>query len=614
MQKAEETRPSLTRNFYGDISFIRGLINLTCASEDRLFAGQKLTFKDYKSLRDFDDLELKDDAEIGNVQVLKWEAREDWFDSLSTERAEKAVKWLIKIRSDSQVLTNIEGKFFLTVPIGEYFLEGKYELVEVVDTSAHTDNNMEAPGIETNTGKKLGAKPWLLFECDNFISSSWVFNETYYFRAGRGHINPLEIPILKDLADHHQQKEVEEGVLSSDKLVSCNLHNELLKLVLALQDSQDPKDYHPHSKQVVQDLVHPALFCYVAGESYVPEVWEPILESLPVRNSNDVFHNKTSDIFGRDYEDSKYQWLPTDVAVEMDGRARFLSPVNNLSSDQVKLNESLEQLLTLAVPLFEEALGFVNRIGPLMHPAVEQGYDEIKAVGLTKSLFVPLRGKQIQVIPKIVTYHLNPGQVYEGVWHVEGMSHENIVATGLYILNRGQNLAGGELMFKRQYSSEENGHFLMTVPQRRNKYVSEMIVQGWQPLGKLATPQCRFIVFPNSHAHKLTKLKNLGKEPATRTIVVFFLVHPAVSLISTAHVPCQNWTLNRQAAKALMEKQMEIWGLASDKCESALQEILEFAKWGFTIEEAKNHRLELMKERKYNKQTWNIREVELCEH
>jgi hypothetical protein len=31
-------------------------------------------------------------------------------------------------------------------------------------------------------------------------------------------------------------------------------------------------------------------------------------------------------------------------------------------------------------------------------------------------------------------------------------------------------------------------------------------------------------------------------------------------------------------------------------------------------EEAVEHRLELMKERKFNKQDWNIREIELCEH
>jgi len=31
-------------------------------------------------------------------------------------------------------------------------------------------------------------------------------------------------------------------------------------------------------------------------------------------------------------------------------------------------------------------------------------------------------------------------------------------------------------------------------------------------------------------------------------------------------------------------------------------------------EEAMEHRLGLMKERKYTKQDWNVRDIELCEH
>ena len=43
---------------------------------------------------------------------------------------------------------------------------------------------------------------------------------------------------------------------------------------------------------------------------------------------------------------------------------------------------------------------------------------------------------KLQVITKIVDYELQPGQSHEGVWHVEGMSHEEIVLTCLYILDR----------------------------------------------------------------------------------------------------------------------------------------------------------------------------------
>ena len=38
--------------------------------------------------------------------------------------------------------------------------------------------------------------------------------------------------------------------------------------------------------------------------------------------------------------------------------------------------------------------------------------------------YISLRGQKLQVITKIVDYELQPEQSHEGVWHVEGMSHE----------------------------------------------------------------------------------------------------------------------------------------------------------------------------------------------
>lgn len=53
------------------------------------------------------------------------------------------------------------------------------------------------------------------------------------------------------------------------------------------------------------------------------------------------------------------------------------------------------------------------------------------------------------------------------------------------------------------------------------------------------------------------------------------------------------------------------------ECSSSLQSTREVApqKGGtMTHVEALEHRLELMKVRKYHKQDWNVREIELCEH
>ena len=42
---------------------------------------------------------------------------------------------------------------------------------------------------------------------------------------------------------------------------------------------------------------------------------------------------------------------------------------------------------------------------------------------------VNFRGRDLQVIVKVADIELEPGASHEGVWHVEGMSHENIAAT-----------------------------------------------------------------------------------------------------------------------------------------------------------------------------------------
>ena len=85
------------------------------------------------------------------------------------------------------------------------------------------------------------------------------------------------------------------------------------------------------------------------------------------------------------------------------------------------------------------------------------------------------------------------------------------------------------------------------------------------------------LVFPNSHIHKISKLINQSSDKeASRRIIVFFVVNPEKRIISTREVAPQ-------------------------------QSLISFSK-------AKEYRLELMAERKYDKEKLNIRDIELCEH
>ena len=101
-------------------------------------------------------------------------------------------------------------------------------------------------------------------------------------------------------------------------------------------------------------------------------------------------------------------------------------------------------------------------------------------------------------------------------------------------------------------------------------------IPGLIPLGKVSTSTGSLTVFPNSHIHKLD-LKN-DTESGKRTVIVFWLINPDIRIISTKHVKKQQ--LNSS----------------------------------FTLDQAKEYRLELMNERKYHKQNFNVRDLSLCEH
>ena len=92
----------------------------------------------------------------------------------------------------------------------------------------------------------------------------------------------------------------------------------------------------------------------------------------------------------------------------------------------------------------------------------------------------------------------------------------------------------------------------------------------------LPTPAGRVFVFPNSHVHMVTPLQALGAGGGRRRIVVFWLVNPATRIVSTREVAPQQGVMS--------------------------------------VEEARDHRLKLMMERKFHKETRNVLPVSLCEH
>jgi len=285
-------------------------------------------------------------------------------------------------------------------------------------------------------------------------------------------------------------------------------------------------------------------------------------------------------MWGRPYEESVYQWLPAEVIVAPDGKCSFASYINNLPQENHgELYGALGELLSACLPHFESCLSYAKALTFIPNGDAYDVEDQLMdhyGFEFPELEVQDLKGRKLQVIVKIVDIEVPPGGTHEGVWHVEGMSHENIAATAEFILRKDPVLQGADLEFKRAFTLDEAGTIRGEVAQCRSEAVEDFISGGLVPLGRKDLPCHTLAAWPNSHVHKITPLKNPGSETALRRIVVFWLVDPDRRIISTASVPPQQGVIPHESALS--------------------------------------HRLKLMEERKRHKQDWNVREVSLCEH
>jgi hypothetical protein len=377
-------------------------------------------------------------------------------------------------------------------------------------------------------------------------------------------------PTLSGIWDQHLRTPTPDGVAFADGLVSPELVKRLQADVDLLCDKL-PVDHHPGSGTKVRDIVHPSLYPFVEGRSVLPKTFQKTVETSP-----------DYDRFGRTYEESLYQWLPTPFQIGRDGSVTIASYINNLDRTQFgAVYDDLAALFSTALPLIESVVGYVEQT-KFWHEDtadIEHEGELPEKVKRTRKKVsgASLHGKELLVIPKIVEYRLAANETHEGVWHVEGMSHEHIVATCVYILDRDDSLQGGDLSFKRAYTIEEAGLLFWNIDQCRPHPIEELVNEGTIPVGTVATSKGRLVVFPNSHIHKLNMLKvTQGAKEARRRVIVFWIVDPNVKIPSTREVAPQQGVIPH--------------------------------------EEALRIRLELMEERRRHKQSLNVRAVSLCEH
>ncbi|MGA5261867.1 DUF4246 domain-containing protein [Streptomyces griseoincarnatus] len=410
-----------------------------------------------------------------------------------------------------------------------------------------------------------------------------------------------------------------DGVWQSDTLVDDGLRARLRDAVRVLEEVPEEEwDWHPGSGGQVLDLVHPSLFCLVRGVSGAPErAWE-----------------NPTDRYARHEFSEKFQWLPTDVDVDADGRASFRSYVNNVHPDRHRdLAAVLPELFARMLPLWENVLTDLRHPRPLRisvdpygwyesdeyevpepeeddfddeesyqkayeawEEAEEAWYDNRRPVLPDAPVFTPpqvpegsdrvsLRGRKLQVIVKLATIHLTPDnpEYAGGSWHVEGMLNERIVSTGLYYWDS-ENITESRLGFRTalddpEYAQDDHNGL-------REVYGLENEGALNQLLGSAATPEGRCLAFPNVLQHRVSPFRLQDPtRPGHRKILAFFLVDPSQTIVSTSDVPPQ-----------------QPWAETST----------------MTLEQAKAYREELMKERKFfvdehNEQMYE-REFSLCEH
>ncbi|KAF9124694.1 hypothetical protein BGW39_007960 [Mortierella sp. 14UC] len=498
---------------------------------------------------------------------------------------------------------------------------------------------------------------WLKYQ-DPEIAARWQQEIKTRIRESEGYWDHLGEPelefVFKELEWYAQKRQAQvekgmdvtidvgvEGTRRADGLIPEALKRRLIECVKKLEDVPDHlKDWHPGSNRQVLDLVHPSLFPFVAGRTRVTkEDANPALESIgagEIMAKTPIAGKKINKMY---YSD-KFQWLPTDFDVTLEGKVRAKSYINNLHPGEHKdMYPVMEEILEKFLPMFEEVVGemavFVKKPKKLStendwYPdPPEFDSDDSMAERLyyetrePKPLHIPKftppkdvpkynltkTGTPLQVIVKLANIELTPKnpKYPGGTWHVEGMANENIVATGIYYY-QSENISESRLNFRIQVKepSYEQGDY-NGVGRMYDLWNGGALVQY---LDGVVTKQDRCFVFPNIYQHQVQpfQLEDPTK-PGSRKILVFFLVNPEEPTLSTTNVPPQQ-------KEWVSEDYLQV--VAKKLPPELVREIDLMVDWPMEMEEAKKHRTELMKERKYFVKTMDrkvfARPFSLCEH
>jgi hypothetical protein len=167
-----------------------------------------------------------------------------------------------------------------------------------------------------------------------------------------GGVSPKQLTLWES----YQERVITEGVWSShlsDTDTGIALQSEFNSLVDEF-GANEPVDYHPGTKNIVRDLIHPSLFPLILPPPPAAAAGKG-KGTAKGKGKTMRYDESQRNFFNRPYEISRFQWLPSEVEVDQDGVAKFVSPINNLDETRYpQLYDCLGRILTKLVPGFEQ--------------------------------------------------------------------------------------------------------------------------------------------------------------------------------------------------------------------------------------------------------------------
>lgn len=445
---------------------------------------------------------------------------------------------------------------------------------------------------------------------------------------------------------------IDEKIATGSFTVPSSLKEKLISELNQLySDFGDKLDYHPGTDKQVVDLVHPSLFPLQYGKTQIIDPTNP--NNLVLSEFTDKIFKVMSGVesFGIT---RKFQWLPSLLKVNSTTKKyEFDSYINNLHPVKYgNLYDTITDVFNYALPGLNYVLSqfaqppyyrikiadgwtayheeYRTKIKEIIDRC-DKDWTEYEEFEKTKAKYLKefkpdLEGLQkfaatpdinltekfpnLKVIVKLANIELTPEKpdYAGGSWHIEGTINENIVATILYYYDV-ENIDDSNLSFRCAFEDpeyEQNDEtYLSTLYGLHDESPMQRLV------GSVKTEEDKIIIFPNCFQHHVDAFSLKDKtKPGYRKILCFFVVDPYNDIVvTTKDVP----------------PQQEDWYDAEGHCTvpDIVPPVLEkqLPKQKQTLDEAKEVRTELMKERSFESSPLYYEEDDpfkrtfsLCEH